>query len=231
MRKHLLLFFIFPYIFSCVSVKNSIYLQGDSLQKKEIKRINNIPYKLQVNDVLFIGITSNDESLVQIFSSQTSKNSYFSNYPIDDLGLIRIPNFDLILSGPIPPNPSELLINEKANRMIEILKDTYDYIIIDTPPVGLVSDALELFKFSDAVIYVVRQDYSEKGMMKMIEDKYKNKEVTNISYVLNDFSKKKYGYGYGYGYGYNYGYGYGADENDQKNGIISKIIRFLKSNK
>ena len=67
----------------------------------------------------------------------------------------------------------------------------------------------------------------------MIEDKYKNKEVTNISYVLNDFSKKKYGYGYGYGYGYNYGYGYGygADENDQKNGIISKIIRFLKSNK
>jgi capsular exopolysaccharide synthesis family protein len=143
----------------------------------------------------------------------------------------KIPNFDLILSGPIPPNPSELLINEKANRMIEILKDTYDYIIIDTPPVGLVSDALELFKFSDAVIYVVRQDYSEKGMMKMIEDKYKNKEVTNISYVLNDFSKKKYGYGYGYGYGYNYGYGYGADENDQKNGIISKIIRFLKSNK
>jgi len=96
MRKHLLLFFIFPYIFSCVSVKNSIYLQGDSLQKKEIKRINNIPYKLQVNDVLFIGITSNDESLVQIFSSQTSKNSYFSNYPIDDLGLIRIPNL-----GPI----------------------------------------------------------------------------------------------------------------------------------
>lgn len=95
----------------------------------------------------------------------------------------KIPNLDLILSGPIPPNPSELLLSEACDKMIEKLKDNYDYIVIDTPPVGLVSDALELFKYSDAICYVVRQNYTEKGMMKMIDDKYVAKEVSNISYI------------------------------------------------
>jgi capsular exopolysaccharide synthesis family protein len=126
----------------------------------------------------------------------------------------KIPNLDLILSGPIPPNPSELLLNNAAEEMMMQLKKDYDYIIIDTPPVGLVSDALELFKYSDAVIYVVRNNYTEKGMMKMIDDKYKNKEVSNISYVLNDFSvKSKYGFGYGYSSVYGkYSYGYHENE-------------------
>ena len=147
----------------------------------------------------------------------------------------KIPNLDIILSGPIPPNPSELLLNETSDKMIKSLKEKYDYVIIDTPPVGLVSDALELFKYGDAIIYVVRQNYTERGMMKMIDDKYKNKEVTNISYVLNDFSiKNKYGYGYGYGYAYGYGYGYGYGkygygyhENEESKGFFRKIVDFF----
>jgi capsular exopolysaccharide synthesis family protein len=140
----------------------------------------------------------------------------------------KVPNLDLILSGPIPPNPSELLLNETADKMIKDLQERYDYVIIDTPPVGLVSDALELFKYGDAIIYVIRQDYSEKGMMRMIDDKYKNKEVTNISYVLNDFSiKNKYGYGYGYGYG-KYGNGYHEDEDNK--GFFSRISSLFKKN-
>lgn len=120
----------------------------------------------------------------------------------------QIPNLDIITSGPIPPNPSELLLSNQTNDLMEYLKNNYDYIIIDTPPVGLVADAIELFKYTDAVMYIVRQNYTQRGMPKMIDDKYKNGEIKNISFVLNDFSvKNSYGYGYG---GYNYGYGYGG---------------------
>ena len=88
------------------------------------------------------------------------------------------------------------------------MRENYDYIIIDTPPVGLVADAIELFTYADAIMYIVRQNYTQRGMPKMIDDKYKNGEIKNITFVLNDFSvKNSYGYGYG---GYNYGYGYGG---------------------
>ena len=109
----------------------------------------------------------------------------------------QVPNLDVITAGPVPPNPSELLISDQTAKLIEQLKEKYDYIVIDTPPVGLVADAMELFKYADAIIYVIRQDYTQRGMPKMIDDKYINGEVKNISYVLNDFTiKDSYGYGY-----------------------------------
>jgi capsular exopolysaccharide synthesis family protein len=128
-----------------------------------------------------------------------------------------IDNLEIITSGPVPPNPSELLINEKTETLFEILREKYDYIVIDTPPVGLVSDALEIFKFADAILYMIRQDYTQRGMPKMIDSKYENGEVKHISYVLNDFEvKNRYGGGYGYGYGYGYGkYGNGYHQNEK----------------
>lgn len=120
----------------------------------------------------------------------------------------KIENLDVITSGPIPPNPSELLINSATEDLINSLKEEYDYIILDTPPIGLVSDALELVKYADSTVYLVRQGYSQKGMLKIINEKYRKQEISNISIVLNDFKvKSKYGYGYGYGYGkYSEGY-------------------------
>ncbi|MDB2556110.1 polysaccharide biosynthesis tyrosine autokinase, partial [Flavobacteriaceae bacterium] len=144
----------------------------------------------------------------------------------------KIPNLDVILSGPIPPNPSELLISENCDRFIQELEKEYDYIVIDTPPIGLVSDALELFKYSDAICYVIRQDYSERGMNAIIDTKYKNKEVSNISYIFNDFkSKNKHGYGYGYGYGYSEVYGNGYHEEEEPETLIKKIASFIKPKK
>ncbi|HIP26944.1 MAG TPA: sugar transporter, partial [Flavobacteriaceae bacterium] len=141
----------------------------------------------------------------------------------------QISNLDLILSGPTPPNPSELILNELTEDLFKTLKEKYDYIIVDTPPIGLVADALELFKYSDANIYVIRQGYSQKGMPKMIDDKYKNREVENISFILNDFVvNNKYGYGTGYGYGYGYGYGnnaYGYHQNDEKKSFFQKLFK------
>ena len=127
-------------------------------------------------------------------------------------------NLDIITSGPIPPNPSELLMSDQMEEFIEELKARYDYVVLDTPPFGLVADALDLTTFADATIYIVRQDYSKKAMLNMINDKYQKREVKNISFVFNDYRQKaKYGYGYGYGYGYAYGsYGNGYHEDERK---------------
>lgn len=117
-------------------------------------------------------------------------------------------NLDVLLSGPVPPNPSELLLSAETSKMLTYLREHYEYIILDAPPIGAVSDAQELFQYADNILYLIRQGYTDKGLLKMIETKYERKEVTNVSYVLNDFTfSKRHGYGYGYG-GYGYGYGY-----------------------
>ncbi|MBK5208001.1 MAG: polysaccharide biosynthesis tyrosine autokinase [Flavobacteriaceae bacterium] len=140
----------------------------------------------------------------------------------------KIPNLDVITAGPAPPNPSELLIGSATEELINSLKEKYDYIILDTPPIGLVSDAVELLKYADSTLYIVRQNYSQKGMFKMINEKYIKEEISNISIVLNDFTMKlRYG-GYGNGYGYGYGYGkyangYGGEEAPKS--FLQKIFK------
>ncbi len=99
MRNHFLLLLFIPFLFSCIPAKDIIYLQGEPIAKKEIKRINNIPYKLQVDDILNIDIMSNDETLVSVFKKQSIGGaggvsegaSYFSGYSIDSYGNIRMP--------------------------------------------------------------------------------------------------------------------------------------------
>lgn len=122
----------------------------------------------------------------------------------------QIANLDVILSGPIPPNPSELILSDAMRELILELKQKYDYIILDTPPVGLVSDALELSQFADVTLYIVRQNYTKKDMITLLNTRVKRGELTNASIVLNGYENKaKYGSAYGYGYGYGvYGNGY-----------------------
>ncbi|RXG24889.1 exopolysaccharide transport family protein [Leeuwenhoekiella aequorea] len=139
----------------------------------------------------------------------------------------QIPHLDVILAGSVPPNPSELLMSDQMDVLIAELKQKYDYIILDTPPLGLVSDALELDEYVDATLYIIRQHYTKKGMLRLINDKYKKKEINNISFVLNYFSaKSKMGYGYEYGYSYGkYGDAYRQNGNS---GLFSKIKRYIK---
>lgn len=141
----------------------------------------------------------------------------------------RFNNLDIITSGPIPPNPSELLISQQMEDFMKELKEKYDYIILDTPPVGLVADALDLIDYADATIYMIRQDYSKKAMLNIINDKYKKGEVKNISFVFNDYRQKaKYGYGHGYGYGYGYGsYGNGYHE-DERKPLLTRLKRLFR---
>ena len=119
-------------------------------------------------------------------------------------------NLDIMTSGVIPPNPSELLIDVLMDDLMKKLKSKYDFIILDTPPIGLVSDALNLMKYADATVYIVRQNYTKKGMLKLINQKAENDEVKNVNLVLNYFKDSpQYAYVYNYEYGYGHGYGYG----------------------
>src|SRR5690554_2731850 len=121
----------------------------------------------------------------------------------------EIEHLDVIPSGPIPPNPSELLMSERMNQLIDLLKERYDYIILDSPPLGLVADSLELTKHVDATLYITRLNYSDKNMFTFVNEKYERGEIKNVSVVLNDYIEKG-GYSYIYGHGYGYGYGYGT---------------------
>ena len=138
----------------------------------------------------------------------------------------KVENLDIITSGPIPPNPSELLISEIMDALIAELKEKYDYIILDTPPVGLVADALELLEYADASLYVVRQDYTQKEMLTLINEKHKNGVVKNISFIYNFYNLKgKYGYGYGYGYG---DYANGYHDVAEKKSFFNKLLSVIK---
>ncbi|KDN55337.1 polysaccharide biosynthesis tyrosine autokinase [Flavobacterium seoulense] len=136
----------------------------------------------------------------------------------------KIPCLDVILSGPVPPNPSELIIGEAMADLIADLKKEYDYIILDTPPVGLVSDSLELVQYADVTLYIVRQNVTKKEMIPLLNNRVKRGEMTNVSIILNGFENKaKYGYGYGYG---NYSNGY--HEEEKPKGVLAKIIEKIR---
>lgn len=117
-------------------------------------------------------------------------------------------NLKLILAGPTPPNPTELLARRNLGDIIDVLKEEFDYIILDTAPVGLVTDTLHIGKHTDVTVFMCRADYTPKSSIQMFEDLAKEKKMPNCCIVLNgiDMSKKKYGYYYGYGKYARYGY-------------------------
>jgi len=125
---------------------------------------------------------------------------------------------DLLMAGPIPPNPTELVSRDSLNKIFAILRKNYDYVIIDTAPVGLVTDTLHIGRVADITVYVCRADFTQKSDFKTINELDKEKKLPKMCIVINgiDMSKRKYGYYYGYHkYGYygNFNSQYG-DKND-----------------
>jgi len=109
---------------------------------------------------------------------------------------------DIIDSGEIPPNPSELLLNGRFENVLSYAKQHYDYIIVDTAPVNMVTDTLLLGDHADLFIYVVRAEYLDKRMLKVPQTMFENKRLPNMAMLINDTDYENKGYGYGYGYGY-----------------------------
>lgn len=136
---------------------------------------------------------------------------------LDDLirPYVGYEELDFISSGPIPPNPSELLLGEALDELIGQLRERYEYIIIDTVPYGMVADAQIISRVVDMCIYVIREGMMDRRRLPDIEDLYTGGKLPNMAVLLNDVRYKHAGYGYGYGYyGYGYGkgyYGYGND--------------------
>ncbi|MCD9853440.1 polysaccharide biosynthesis tyrosine autokinase [Epilithonimonas sp. JDS] len=112
------------------------------------------------------------------------------------------PNCDFIYSGNIPPNPAELLQNGRYYELIESLKDDYNYIILDTAPLMLVTDSFLFADVADATIYVTRSEITEKAFIEFANKNIETKKIVNAAFVLNDIHKTNFGYGNKYGYGY-----------------------------
>ncbi|UEG54941.1 polysaccharide biosynthesis tyrosine autokinase [Mucilaginibacter daejeonensis] len=153
-------------------------------------------------------------------------NNGFSNYAISDANnydykkLLKPLSFNkncfLISSGPIPPNPSELLSNGKLERLLENLKKDFDYIIIDCAPVGLVTDALMIHRYVDLTFYVLRQGFTYKSQLHVLNELLGTNKLKNIYLIVNDIKSQKAGYS-----SYKQAYGYGIEEQD--NSVFSKF--------
>jgi tyrosine-protein kinase Etk/Wzc len=116
-----------------------------------------------------------------------------------------IKGLDVIASGLIPPNPAELLLTDRVHELFNEANKDYDYIIVDTAPVNMVTDTLLIAEYADLFVYVVRANYLDKRMLNVAETLYKERKLPNMAMLLNDTNTSK-GYGYGYGYGYGDGY-------------------------
>lgn len=131
----------------------------------------------------------------------------------------EIDNLSIITSGPTPPNPSELVLTQNYLDFLDNLKKEFDFIVIDTPPIGIVTDAIRSYQNADYSIYITRAGHSPRTFISYINKLSESKIVNNLSLVLNgvEESSGKYGYGYGYNYGYSYGYGYSYSYNNYVN--------------
>ena len=144
---------------------------------------------------------------------QMENRKGLSNFLVGDCSFKEIINntehkgFDVIGSGPIPPNPVDLIGNTRMEELINTLKQTYSTIILDSPPVGYVSEYIILMKYTDANLYIVRSDYTNKNSLKKINNLFDREKLKNFSILLNDVRSSKASdnyYAYGYGYGYKY---------------------------
>lgn len=131
----------------------------------------------------------NTVGLSSYLSGQTDFNEII--FPVEGFA-----NYSIIPSGPVPPNPIELMMNDRMTTLFKELNDKFDYIVMDSPPVGLVSDALILEKYADITLYVIRHSYTPKESLKQIDDLYKNGRFKNLGIIINGVKDDALYYGY-----------------------------------
>mgnify|MGYP001240302627 FL=1 len=178
-----------------------VVIVGLDIRKPGLNKVFNIPRKEVGITQYLANPEKNLMDLVQL--SDVSKNLY------------------ILPGGTVPPNPTELLARDGLDKAIEMLKKNFDYVILDTAPVGMVTDTLLIGRVADLSVYVCRADYTHKNEYTLINELAENNKLPNLCTVINglDLKRRKYGYYYGYGkygkyygYGKRYGYGYGYGE-------------------
>ena len=181
-----------------------VVIVGLDIRKPGLNKVFNIPRKEQGITQYLANPEKNLMELVQ--TSDVSKNLY------------------ILPGGTVPPNPTELLARDGLDKAIETLKKNFDYVILDTAPIGMVTDTLLIGRVADLSVYVCRADYTRKAEFTLVNELASENKLPNLCTVINglDLQKKKYGYYYGYGkygkyygYGKRYGYGYGYGERNK----------------
>ena len=182
-----------------------VVIVGLDIRKPGLNKVFNIPKKDHGITQFLTNPTTNLMDLVQ--ASDINKNLY------------------ILPGGTVPPNPTELLARDGLEKAVETLKKNFDYVILDTAPVGMVTDTLLIGRVADLSVYVCRADYTRKAEFSLINELAENNKLPNLCIAINglDLQKKKYGYYYGYGkygkyygYGKRYGYGYGEHKSSKK---------------
>ena len=184
--------------------------------------------------VVIVGLDIRKPGLNKVFhlsNKEKGITQYLSNPETDLMELVQPSdvnkNLFILPGGTVPPNPTELLARNGLDRAIETLKKNFDYVILDTAPIGMVTDTLLIGRVADLSVYVCRADYTHKAEYTLINELSFEKKLPNLCTVINgvDLKKRKYGYYYGYGkygkhYGYGkrygYGYGYGQTKSERK---------------
>ena len=179
--------------------------------------------------VILLGCDLRNPQLHKFLGLEKSKKGISDIIYRNDLNwkdlIIKNNKLDILLSGTIPPNPTELLSSDKFKSFIDDISKIYDYIVIDSAPCLLVSDTFEISKLVDNSIYLVRANHTSKDVIPFINETFQQKKLSNINVVFNSVGNSsvygykygyQYGYKYGYKYGYNYGYGYGYGDDGEK---------------
>jgi capsular exopolysaccharide synthesis family protein len=164
---------------------------------------------------VLLGFDLRKTSLHETF--ELTNNTGISSYLIgkdklqDIVYKTAIPDLYVAPSGPLPPNPAELIETDRMDTLMTELKNDFDYVIIDTPPIAIVTDAMLLSRYADVNLLIVRQGFSRKGVYDFIQELKAGGKLKNPALVVNDARAKGYGKYYMQKYGYGYGYGYGYE--------------------
>ncbi|MCL2097299.1 MAG: polysaccharide biosynthesis tyrosine autokinase [Bacteroidales bacterium] len=207
-----------------IMVTSSISGEGKSFLAANL----GVTYASLGKRTVVLGFDLRHPGLTFTFGLENSKG--LSNYLAGQCNLQEIvrpieghDNLHIISCGDIPPNPQELLMSPKVATLIAELQQLYDYMIIDTPPAGLLSDALLLKDYVEVVVYVMRQNYTPKDRIKLVNDFYLQKRLNNLCVVANSIKVKQWSHYYHYGYGRYEGYYFEDEERNWWRRIINKI--------
>lgn len=182
--------------------------------------------------VVIVGLDIRKPGLNKVFNISRKEQGitqYLSNPEKNLMDFVQVSDVSkslyILPGGTVPPNPTELLARDGLDKAVETLKKNFDYVILDTAPIGMVTDTLLIGRVADLAVYVCRADYTRKAEYTLINELAENNKLPNLCTIINglDLQKKKYGYYYGYGkygkyygYGKRYGYGYGYGEHKIK---------------
>lgn len=219
------------------SIRTNLQFMLDNKKSNVLLITSSVPKEgktfLSVNIALVIAASNKKTILVGL--DMRSPGLSYDFYPDNNVGMSTFltgqssientiqktedPYMDIITAGPIPPNPSELIGNKRMKDLLEFLRSHYDFIVIDTPPINLTTDALQVIMEVDAVLFVVRYGYTQQRFLENLKTLHLQKQIKNSSIIFNDVNLSRYkGYGYGYGYG----------NKNKKTKHINKYVNALK---